>query len=126
MNREDQNRDEEKIPAPSHFTLRELIARLEAEPDLSKRVEVGFHNPHSYRGYYEQLAFEIAYDVTVGDMLTAARFALGATYQGWKGGDYLMSDYTETWLVRQEGESAGETLGAVLLTLMLRSGRSSE
>jgi hypothetical protein len=37
-----------------------------------------------------------------------------------------MSDYTETWLVRQEGESAGETLGAVLLTLMLRSGSSSE
>lgn len=115
-----------KIPSPSHFSLGELIARLEEEPDLSRRVEVGFRNPHSYRGYYEQLAFEIAYDVTVGDMLTAARFALGATYQGWKGGDYLMSDYTETWLVRQRGESAGETLGAVLLTLMLRSGSSSE
>jgi hypothetical protein len=37
VNREDQKRDEEKIPSPSHFTLGELIARLEEEPDLTTR-----------------------------------------------------------------------------------------
>lgn len=101
-----------------HLNLGELIARLREEPDLSRRVKVGFRHPHSYRGFYADLAFEMAADVTVGDMLAAAQSALGVTYQGYKGGDYRMAEYTDTWLVIEEGRE-GETLGAVLLSLML-------
>lgn len=103
---------------PSHYTLGELIARLRQEVDHTRRVKVGFHEPHSYRGYYEQLAFELATDVTIAEMLAAAESALGATYQGWKGGDYTMTDYTDVWLVAERGD-CGETLGAVFLELML-------
>jgi len=80
---------------PHHYSLGELITRLREEPDPSRRLSMGFRNPHSYRGFYEQLAFEVAENVTVGEMLTIAEPALGATYQGWKGGDYTMRDYTD-------------------------------
>jgi hypothetical protein len=101
-------------------TLAELIAALEAE-DPRKVLPRGFNNPHSYRGYYDELAFEPATNVTVAAMLHDARSALGATYQGYKGGDYEMSDYTDCWLAF-EGSAAGETIGPLLLELMLANG----
>lgn len=97
--------------------LSELITALEAE-DPARVLPLGFANPHSYRGYYEQLAFEPAADVTIGDMLKAAKSALGATYEGWKGGDFTMHKYTDCWLAEQ-GHGSGEEIGPVLLALML-------
>mgnify|MGYP001566973054 CR=1 FL=1 len=98
--------------------LAELIAVLEAAPDQNQIVPDGFTNPHSYRGYYEQLAFEPAQNVRIKDMLRDARKALGSTYEGWKGGDYTMDELTECWLA-EEGHGGGETLGPLLVRLML-------
>jgi mono/diheme cytochrome c family protein len=81
-------------------------------------LRLGFRDPHSYRGYYHDLAFELAGDVTVGEMLGAAESAMGATFQGWKGGDYTMKEYTEIWLVTRAG-NCGESIGAVLLEYIL-------
>lgn len=107
------------IPVPEALCLESLINILQDEP-ADKRVKVGFKNPHSHRGYYHNLAFEIAENVTVGEMLSAAQSALGATYQGWKGGDYTMHEYTSVWLVPEEGCS-GETIGALLMHLLLEN-----
>lgn len=96
--------------------LKDLITALEAA-DPNQTVRHGFTNPHSYRGYYMDLAFEPAANVTVAAMLADARSALGATYQGYKGGDFTMDAYTDCWLA-EEG-STGETLGSLLLELML-------
>lgn len=104
------------MSGPRHLTLGELIERLEAE-DPAKVVRQGFANPDSYRGYYHDLAFEPAWNVSVADMLADARSALGATFQGWKGGDFTMGEYTDCWLAVR-GDT-GETLGAVLLDFML-------
>lgn len=99
------------------MTLDELIAALEAE-DPSRVLPDGFTNPHSYRGFYDELAFEPASNVRIGNMLADARSALGTTYQGWKGGDFTMSGWTDCWLA-SEG-STGETLGPTLLRLLLQ------
>jgi hypothetical protein len=99
------------------MTLAELIARLEAA-NPAQVVKHGFNNPHSYRGDYMDLAFEPAADITVADMLSDARSALGTTYQGWKGGDFTMGEHTWCWL-STEGDASGETIGALLLDLML-------
>jgi hypothetical protein len=99
------------------MTLEELITALEVE-DPAKVVRHGFTNPHSYRGYYVELAFEPASNVTVGAMLADARSALGAVYQGWKGGDFEMNGHTDCWL-SLEGCASGETIGPTLLRLML-------
>lgn len=109
---------------PETLSLGEVIARLERE-DPAKRVAVGFARPHSYRGYYDELAFEVERDTTVGDMLAAAKSALDATFQGWKGGDYEMSEHTACWLVPKEGTSIGESVGALLLEFMLASREAS-
>lgn len=99
------------------MNLADLITTLEAaDPTLA--VPRGFTNPHSYRGDYMDLAFEPATDVTVADMLADARSALGATYQGWKGGDFTMGEHTWCWL-SVEGDASGETISALLVELLL-------
>lgn len=75
------------------MTLGKLIQFLE-RMDPDRLMEKGFHNPHSYRGYYDQLAFEPADDVTVERMLAEAKRALGNTYTGWKGGEFTMDANT--------------------------------
>lgn len=99
------------------MTLDELITALEAE-DPGKVLPLGFSHPHSFRGFYEQLAFEPTTDVTVGEMLADARSARGATYEGWKGGSYTMLGWTDCWLA-EEGHGAGEEIGPILLALLL-------
>lgn len=80
-----------------------LIDLLEKYPE-SRKVQHGFSNPHSWRGSYDELAFEPVDNTTVGDMLYAAKSAVGEVYCGWKGGEYLMSkdttvniDYKGSW-----------------------------
>jgi hypothetical protein len=106
------------------MTLGELIEALEkADPDLV--VPEGFASPHSYRGYYEDLAFEPAADVTVGAMLEAARSALGTAFEGYKGGWFVMEDYTDCWLAVY-GSGGGEGIGPVLVRYMLRCARKDK
>lgn len=57
---------------PHHLNLGELIEELERH-DPNLRLPLGFTEPHSYRGYYDQLAFQPAADVTIGEMLADAR-----------------------------------------------------
>ncbi|WP_234102481.1 hypothetical protein, partial [Streptomyces venezuelae] len=102
------------------MTLDELITTLDAA-DPTLVLPHGFTNPHSYRGYYEELAFEPATNVSVADMLADARSALGTTFTGWKGGEFTMRGYTDCWLA-QEGSAGGETLGPLLLQFMLSAG----
>lgn len=96
--------------------LGELISALE-QHDRDRVVPIGFARPHSHRGSYEQLAFEVRENVTIGSMLDAAREALGSTYEGYKGGDYTMYEYSEVYLA-QYG-SPGEELSRLLLRYML-------
>lgn len=71
------------------MNLGDLIARLEHE-DPDAVLQDGFRNPHSYRGYYDQLAFEPAPNVRVADLLAEARFALNRAFTGYKGGEFVM------------------------------------
>lgn len=98
------------------MTLGELITALEAA-DPNQIVEHGFTHPHSYRGDYMDLAFEPATDVPVHQLLACARSALGATYHGYKGGEFLMDEHADCWLAKYG--DLGETLGPLLVKLML-------
>ena len=104
------------------MTLSELIERLE-KADPNTVVRNGFSTAHSYRGYYEDLAFEPATDVTVEHMLTCAKAALGKTYCGWKGGEFLMNDHTTVWLA--EHGRTGEAIVPLLLSYMLNDTEES-
>lgn len=98
------------------MTLGELIEALEALHPGS--VDYGFGNPHSYRGDYSDLAFEPQRGTTIVAMLEAATSAVGATFQGYKGGDFVMDEWTRVWLAC-EG-TVGETIGPALLGFMVQ------
>ena len=98
------------------MVLRELIEALEAiDPETS--VPIGFSDPHSYRGYYDDVAFHAESDTTVGAMLASAKEALGSVYDGYKGGRFTMEGYTPCWLAEYGYE--GETIGPFLLKYMV-------
>lgn len=99
------------------MNLGDLIDELEKR-DPKAVAKKGFHNPHSYRGDYYELAFEETGEITIGDMLEAARSAVGATYQGWKGGEFRMDRHSWCWL-SGEGCTSGETISARLLGYIL-------
>jgi len=89
------------------MTLDELIAVLEVE-NPAKVLPLGFSNPHSWRGDYMELAFEPTANVTVGAMHADARSALGATYEGYKGGQYTMHGYTDCHVAEESCEGDNE------------------
>jgi len=65
----------------------------------------------SYRGYYDQLAVGWCHGgkpQTVAGLLAILEGAVGTTYEGWKGGEYVMSRRTPLW-VSNPGE-CGQTI----------------
>ena len=74
--------------------LKDLIEWLEQQ-DQNAAVIDGFGSPHSDRGYYRKLAFKPVPVTTFGQMLTHAKSALGRTFSGYKGGEYLMDEFSE-------------------------------
>jgi len=95
--------------------LIELINYLETQ-DPEIKVPLGLCNPHSYRGYYDQLAFEPTKGTTVAKMLACAKGALGETFEGYKGGDFKMKGYTEVNLA--DYGNCGEEISLILLKYM--------
>lgn len=90
-----------KDRAKYHLTLGALIEKLEGvSPGYSVKFPNGTSpgDATSYRGYYSDLAFEPTdRDVTVGDLLDRAKTALGDTFEGYKGGDFVMDASTPLW-----------------------------
>lgn len=98
------------------MTLGELIVTLKTA-DPNKVCKIGLGKPHSYRGYFDQLAFEPVKDVTVAAMLKDAEESVGKTFEGYKGGDYTMSLHTDVWLAKYS--ECGEGIGPLLIAFML-------
>lgn len=91
-------------------TLGELIDELAKREPSRPVIIAGVGAPgilSSYRGYYSDLAFEGGGpEATVSDVLANCRAALGATFEGYKGGDYVMGPDTPLW-ASPYGESSG-------------------
>lgn len=83
--------------AQTQMTLGKLIAVLEAMP--TDADVTGLDAPHSYRGYYSDLAFEpIAGTVKSGNLLALCKASMGQVFEGYKGGDYVMGALTPVWV----------------------------
>ncbi|MDE0650013.1 MAG: hypothetical protein OXI12_06670 [Gammaproteobacteria bacterium] len=106
-----------------HLTLGQLTARCRDTPNPTALVVVvgadvtdGVHTlggTHSYRGFYSDLAFtpvEITddnrADCNVRRLLGLCLASTGVTFQGWKGGDYIMDTDTALWLAH-DGDDSG-------------------
>ena len=74
--------------------LEDLIAELELLPS-DKLVRDGFGEPMSWRGSYDELAFDPVDETTIGKMLEYAKSADGSVYTGYKGGEFQMNCDTD-------------------------------
>ncbi len=84
-----------------HLTLGKLIEELKKLPDDKQVVFSSGGSPNyadSYRGYYSDLALESTDGaITVAQLRATAESALGHTFTGYKGGDFVMSSNTPLW-----------------------------
>jgi len=84
-----------------HLTLGKLIEKLsESGVDQPVTFDRGGSPGEfgSYRGHYSDLYMEVEEaPVTSFDLLARAKAALGATYEGYKGGDFTMGKDTPLW-----------------------------
>lgn len=87
--------------------LEKLYSFLVQQPK-NRVCKHGFTNPHSYRGYYDELAFEPADDVTIEHMLDCCNRAVSETFIGWKGGEFTYDKATQVHVASQGCVSATE------------------
>ena len=82
----------------------QLIALLKERPkDESVQFDFGGIAPTkcaNYRGYYQDLAigFDEEGHATVGSLLAELTAAVGQTFMGWKGGEYVMRRNSSLWV----------------------------
>ncbi len=104
----------EAMKTSSQLTLGEMILKLEAMPDKSLPISFdvkGFYpsGVDSWRGSYAELA--ICYEKRLvapffDTILRQLKLAVGATFIGYKGGEFLMGRATPIW-VANYGEAEG-------------------
>ena len=81
----------------TQMTLGKLIASLEAMPEGAEVANL--NRPHSYRGYYTDLAFERDEGTRpAADLLATCKSAMGKVFEGYKGGDFVMGALTPVWI----------------------------
>lgn len=97
--------------AETQMTLGKLIAALEAMP--SDAEVTNLNGPHSYRGYYSDLAFQRGEGTRpAAELLAECKAAMGQVFEGYKGGDYVMGALTPLW-ISTYGHSSGTKIMAV-------------
>ena len=87
----------QKERSMSQMTLGKMIERLDAM--APEAMVEGIESPHSYRGYYSDLAFERGESrIEAGKALALCKSAMGEVFMGYKGGDFRMGRNTPVWL----------------------------
>lgn len=116
-----------RIRGDYHLTLGALIALLEKTPNALPVTYSNGSSPgvaSSYRGYYADLSFEpSSLSTTVETLLEEARSALNTTFEGYKGGEFVMGERTPLWAAPW-GDCGPAIVGSVLtdnkLTLIVK------
>lgn len=83
--------------AETQMTLGKLIAALEAMAPSD--MVANLSGAHSYRGYYMDLAFERGEGMRdAGGLLAECKEAMGAVFEGYKGGEFVIGALTPLWV----------------------------
>lgn len=103
----------------SQMTLGRFIEELEAFPKDKEIEYIG--EPHSYRGYYSDLSFEVGGGTrTVGSLIDQLKTeCLYQIFCGYKGGDFYMDENTPLWIAEHGscGVKIMEIVEGVILSL---------
>ena len=77
--------------------LGDLIELLKQCPS-NAMFQGGFCEPHSYRGYYSELAVEPCEDTPVTEMISCLEGVLDTYLDGYKGGEFKMDENVDVYL----------------------------
>ena len=99
------------------MTLGELIKFLKTR-DSDEIMSPGVHCPHSYRGYYSELALEPTTSISVGQLLSELESVLNTELTGYKGGEYKMHEYVDVYIAGYG--RCGFQINNTILAVMLR------
>lgn len=111
--------------AEKTMTLGQLIREIEkAKPDGMVSFGFGRCVPtilRSSRGTYSQLAIGYAVygSVRVSDFLSHLRGAIGGTFDGYKGGEYVMDADTPVWV-----DNWGDWTSTAIVSVEVKNGES--
>jgi len=106
------------------YTLEELTNAIDQHlrEHGDKLMPWGLTDPKSYRGYYDELAFTKSDGpMQLSQAQANVLEADGATYQGWKGGQYTMGKHTNVHIA-DHGQWPGDTLSSLLVEMWLATG----
>lgn len=80
-----------------HVCLGDLLERLRSCDDPNALVPYG--EPHSYRGYYADLALEpLPEPIKVWELINQLSDVINTELTGYKGGEFLMGADTPVWI----------------------------
>lgn len=88
------------------MNLGQLKRLLNMAPD-NHMCKYGFGNPHSYRGYYDEVSFAPTMATMIKDMKHDVERALKEEFTGWKGGEFRYDESTPVHFAF-EGECESE------------------
>jgi hypothetical protein len=105
---------------PQRLSLGELIEAIEKhKPEDSVRFDFGACAPDelmSYRGYYHDLAVGFSHGAqrgpTVAEFVKQLKSAIGDTFTGYKGGEFVMNEHSRIW-VANRGDSTDTAIFGV-------------
>lgn len=87
----------QKERAKTQMTLGKMLSVLSKMPPDALVDEIVY--PHSYRGYYDDLAFERrGGKIAALEALKLCQSAMGKVFRGYKGGDFMMGELTPVWI----------------------------
>lgn len=89
-------REMQRKRAETQMTLGKLIKNLEEMPEDA--CVVNLVKPHSYRGYYIDIAFSVEGTTTAANLLKTCNSVMGREFCGYKGGEFLMGENTPVWI----------------------------
>lgn len=103
--------------------VKDLIELLEKQ-DQDALVPFGFGGQgHSDRGSYNDLAFPEVENVTFRFILKSVRDMIGQTITGYKGGDYVVGEYTEV-KIGEDSSRCGDDVSPLLIRYMTASAKA--
>lgn len=88
-----------------------------SEADQNIVCKLGIGDAGSWRGDYSQIAFETVSNISVQTMLEEALDLCGSTHQGYKGGEYVMTDETPINIDKYGECSSGDAMRDLLYKL---------
>ena len=101
------------------MNLGEYIEILEKCENKNRVLKKGLGNPNSWRGNYDELAFDIVENITIQEMINCAKDCICKKFRGYKGGDYIFNESTTINIESYGDWTDGRLLWTFLLDLLL-------